>query len=774
MKERYGERRGRPAFVLVAVLGGFVSVLNVTRAQPWAAGTVTPQTHQSWTAVACSADGMKVAAGGMYPPPDPGFGLRQFFYRTAQIYASTDAGATWVPTRAPTNLWQAIASSADGSKLIAAASIQIQSGFLTSFHVLNPSLDGDGLVYTSSDSGATWNPVNLPNNTWSCVASSADGTRLVAGATLTPGGVEGLLFSGDGSIYRSSDSGVNWGIASAPSGQWRSLASSADGTKLFAADGGTNAAVYRSLDSGATWERTSSPPWGWTSIACSVDGTRLLAVASTDLTGTLGTGRIYVSTDSGNSWSQTLAPPQDWSSIAASADATKLVAVGASGWSHGQFYEGDGQIYTSMDGGTTWVATQAPSAQAWEAVACSADGFRVVAGSSDGWLSTLPYAGPWKATLAPAGRWWWSVAAAADAAKLVAADSFTSIYTSRDFGTTWSQTTAPSNAWASVACSSDGTKVAAAAREAALGGDGAIYVSTNSGANWSKAIGTDAGWVSVACSADGAQLAAVPPVGSFYISRDFGAHWAVIGPNRLWSCIASSGSGLVLVASTAADFSANPPEGHGLIYVSTNAGATWSPTKAPTNAWTSVTSSVDGTKLAAAADLQGNGFIYASSDSGASWSRTTAPSLSWTSLASSADGATLAAVAAPFVYISTNSGATWTQANAPAGAWQTVAVSSKGADLLVAGRDGMQTLHQPGAIPPSPPSPSLSMARSGPGLVLSWLVPSTPFVLQQSSDLAGNGWQGVSAAAILNPANLHNEVTLPSPSDNAFYRLKQQ
>jgi hypothetical protein len=238
-------------------------------AQPWAAGTVTPQTHQSWTAVACSADGMKVAAGGLYAPPfqDGGYGV--------------------------------------------------------------PPQIGTAQIYTSSDSGATWNPAHLPNNTWSCVASSGDGTRLVAGATLTPGGVEGLLFSGDGSIYRSSDSGVNWGITSAPSGQWRSLASSADGTKLFAADGGTNAAVYRSLDSGETWVRTSAPAWSWTSLACSANGTRLLAAASTDLTGTFGGGRIYVSTDSGNSWSLTPAPPQDADSFTSIYTSTNFGTTGS-------------------------------------------------------------------------------------------------------------------------------------------------------------------------------------------------------------------------------------------------------------------------------------------------------------------------------------------------------------------------------------------------------------------------------------------------------------
>ena len=38
-----------------------------------------------------------------------------------------------------------------------------------------------GFIYTSTDSGATWTPTSAPTNTWDCIASSADGTKLAAG-----------------------------------------------------------------------------------------------------------------------------------------------------------------------------------------------------------------------------------------------------------------------------------------------------------------------------------------------------------------------------------------------------------------------------------------------------------------------------------------------------------------------------------------------------------------------------------------------------------------
>ena len=72
--------------------------------------------------------------------------------------------------------WQSVASSADGTKLVAVA-------------------QGDQ-IYTSTDSGATWNPRDSARVSGQSVASSADGTKLVA--------VE-VQFAGQ--IYTSTDSG---------------------------------------------------------------------------------------------------------------------------------------------------------------------------------------------------------------------------------------------------------------------------------------------------------------------------------------------------------------------------------------------------------------------------------------------------------------------------------------------------------------------------------------------------------------------------------------
>jgi photosystem II stability/assembly factor-like uncharacterized protein len=82
----------------------------------------------------------------------PGYGL---------IYTSTDSGNTWFQkTNAPSQSWQAIASSSDGK-------------MLTVF-------EWNGPAYASTDSGETWILNSIPGKWWQSVACSADGSKMVA------------------------------------------------------------------------------------------------------------------------------------------------------------------------------------------------------------------------------------------------------------------------------------------------------------------------------------------------------------------------------------------------------------------------------------------------------------------------------------------------------------------------------------------------------------------------------------------------------------------
>jgi Carboxypeptidase regulatory-like domain len=260
------------------------------------------------------------------------------------IFTSKDSGVTWQVTTAPSIIWASVASSADGSKLVALGDDVTYS---------------TAGIYTSADSGATWTERTSLNTEWTGVASSADGIKLVA-----------VSYS---SIYHSTDSGVTWQIAATPGATngWNAVASSADGTRLVAVSNKLNYYnhyIYTSSDSGDTWQRASVPDEIWISVASSADGRKLIAAADfPDV--------IFTSTDYGASWQQQMgAPPEIWFTVASSSDGTRLVA-GA-----GYF----GQIYTSFDSGVTWLSTNnAPTLAThnagWYAAAISADGTKLVA-----------------------------------------------------------------------------------------------------------------------------------------------------------------------------------------------------------------------------------------------------------------------------------------------------------------------------------------------------------------------------------------------------------
>src|SRR5476651_674465 len=92
----------------------------------------------------------------------------------------------------------------------------------------------------------TWTQTSAPSNYWASVASSADGSKLVAA----------VISGSGGSIYISTNSGTDWTLTTAPSVGWYSVTSSADGTKLVAAGNGL---IYASTNSGSDWTLTTAP-----------------------------------------------------------------------------------------------------------------------------------------------------------------------------------------------------------------------------------------------------------------------------------------------------------------------------------------------------------------------------------------------------------------------------------------------------------------------------------------------------------------------------------
>ena len=128
-------------------------------------------------------------------------------------------------------------------------------------------------------------------------------------------------------------------------------------------------------------------------------------------------------------------------------------------------------------------------------------------------------------------------------------------------------------------------------------------------------------------------------------------------------------------------------------------------------------------------------------------------------------------VAGP-ICVSTNSGATWSTNNSPFQDWGALASSADGGKLVAAAAADVNDEVNTGVIYTSQSigSPSLNLTSANGGLTLSWLIPSTDFVLQQSPDLFN--WQDVSIPPVLNFNNLHDEIVLSPTNHTGFYRLK--
>src|SRR5262249_38044263 len=228
-------------------------------------------------------------------------------------------------------------------------------------------------------------------------------------------------------------------------------------------------------------------------------------------------------------------------------------------------------------------------------------------------------------------------------------------------------------------------------------------------------------------------------------------------PLLSWFSISSSADGSKLAAVA---FRISPSSG--LIYVSTNSGDTWIQADTPDAPWRSVASSSDGTRLIAAIN---GGAIYVSTNSGISW-LSNSP-LNALDVASSADGARLAALVGGSIYTSTNCGASWSLNNAPGFFWTAISSSADGCRSFATEVNERNVYTSQ-----STPTPRLSLALSSGQATLSWLIPSTSFDLQQNLDLSTSNWLTVTNGPTLNFSNLENQIVLPLNAASSFYRLK--
>ena len=203
-----------------------------------------------WTSIACSANGRKLVATAT----------------SGAVYISTDTGQTWTTRSVPAKYWISISMSADGGQLAMASTngllcvstdggdswttnnpnssnlTQSQSQRVvpkignsapnTNWQAVACSADksrlvavvNGGPVYLSMDAGTNWTASSAPTANWKAVACSADGMTIIAAVN-------------NGPIYTSTDAGASWVSNSIPLSPWVSVTVSADGSRLAAATG---------------------------------------------------------------------------------------------------------------------------------------------------------------------------------------------------------------------------------------------------------------------------------------------------------------------------------------------------------------------------------------------------------------------------------------------------------------------------------------------------------------------------------------------------------
>jgi hypothetical protein len=279
------------------------------------------ESSRNWGALASNSSGTVLAAA--------------VGYLSGEIYVSTDSGVTWGVQTALNKQWAGIAMSSSGSAMVAS----VYNGYL----------------YTSSNTGSTWTQRDSVRN-WGAVASSSNGTILLASTNHT--------FSGSDFLYLSTNSGVSWSSIGS-SLAYISCAMSSNGSIMYATT--YSGKIYVSTDTGTTWTPRDSDRF-WGGVCCSSDGVTAYATSGNN---------IYKTTNSGTSW--TLVNSDSGNrGPACSSDGSIVLGASLSG--------GLGPLRLSSNGGTSF--SDSGASRFWGSLCLNASGSQVLAAVNPGFLFT--------------------------------------------------------------------------------------------------------------------------------------------------------------------------------------------------------------------------------------------------------------------------------------------------------------------------------------------------------------------------------------------------
>jgi len=333
------------------------------------------------------------------------------------------------------------------------------------------------------------------------------------------------------------------------------------------------------------------------------------------------------------------------------------------------------------------------------------------------------------------------------------------LYISTNSGTTWSSRT---NFFGYVACSANGGVVLCASQSRG------VMLSTNFCDSWISTGFANGNPGGVTMSADGTKLAVSSPIKT---STNSGASWYTSSMSAGLKAWSADGTHLAAISTDKN------------VYISTNAGVTWTQTPSPQTAadWTSLAISGDGSVLAICSLYENDettpGGVYFSTDYGATWSGNVANG-EWLSGSVSADGKKLTATSIGYdnfygfnypavVLFSTDKGVNWQPVSVPISQiFRAAALSLDGSTMMLMNSQFGQYSFR--YIMAQPGVPALNIANAGGNASLTWPYLTPGYVLQQNTNLAGTNW-----VTVTNTPAAVNQIILAPTNANNFYRLQK-
>ena len=249
-----------------------------------------------------------------------------------------------------------------------------------------------GYVWTSEDQGDTWTKqtsIRLTQGSFFWFELSYDGN------------VAYVINSYDGTLYKSTDRGVNWteitAAAAIRTDGWNRMRTNRDGSIIYLTEY-MNAGF--STDSGATWNVVPivlSSATNPADFAISSDGSVIWYAAQNNL---------YLSTDSGATFNEVVSQAGvNWRFVDCSEDGSTFFGNDSSGF-----------VYYTHDTGATWTSHITAGAGVYGAVEVSDDGQIIYFGGSFGGIDTFVYSLDGGSTWggAPVENYAWQVSATSD------------------------------------------------------------------------------------------------------------------------------------------------------------------------------------------------------------------------------------------------------------------------------------------------------------------------------------------------------------------------